>query len=61
MDATGNIFDRNPKLRFLKRFVEINNILMAIMGFILLYFRTGISPHKTPSKPVSTPLEGAMI
>lgn len=29
--------------------------------FILLYFRTGISPHKTPSKPVSTPLEGAMI
>ena len=35
MDATGNIFDRNPKLRFLKRFVEINNILMAIMGFIL--------------------------
>ena len=28
---------------------------------ILLYFRTGISPHKTPSKPVSTPLEGAMI
>ena len=27
----------------------------------LLYFRTGISPHKTPPKPVSTPLEGAMI
>ena len=27
----------------------------------LLYFRTGISPHKTPSKPVSTPLERAMI
>ena len=35
MDTAGNIFDRNPKLRFLKRFVEINNILMAIMGFIL--------------------------
>lgn len=35
MDTTGNIFDRNPKLRFLKKFVEINNILMAIMGFIL--------------------------
>ena len=31
------------------------------ISFILLYFRTGISPHKTPSKPVSTPLEGAMI
>lgn len=30
-------------------------------SFILLYFRTGISPHKTPSKPVSTHLEGAMI
>ena len=29
--------------------------------YLLLYFRTGISPHKTPSKPVSTPLEGAMI
>jgi len=33
----------------------------TIQAFILLYFRTGISPHKTPSKPVSTPLEGAMI
>jgi len=30
-------------------------------AFILLYFRTGILRHKTPSKPVSTPLEGAMI
>ena len=30
-------------------------------SYYLLYFRTGISPHKTPSKPVSTPLEGAMI
>ena len=28
--------------------------------FILLYFRTGISPHKAPSKPVST-LSRAMI
>ena len=35
--------------------------LVIGLGFILLYFRTGISPHKTPSKPVSTPLEGAMI
>ena len=35
MDTASNIFDRNPKLRFLKKFVEINNILMAIMGFIL--------------------------
>ena len=37
--------------------------LMVLHHFLydLLYFRTGISPHKTPSKPVSTPLEGAMI
>ena len=28
--------------------------------FILLYFRTGISPHEAPSKPVST-LSRAMI
>ena len=33
----------------------------ATTSLYLLYFRTGISPHKTPSKPVSTPLEGAMI
>ena len=30
------------------------------IDFILLYFRTGISSHKTPSKPVST-LSRAMI
>ena len=35
--------------------------VVCLPQFILLYFRTGISPHKTPSKPVSTPLEGAMI
>ena len=34
---------------------------LATATLYLLYFRTGISPHKTPSKPVSTPLEGAMI
>ena len=39
----------------------IGVIIPPSIPFILLYFRTGISPHKTPSKPVSTPLEGAMI
>ena len=34
---------------------------LATAALYLLYFRTGISPHKTSSKPVSTPLEGAMI
>jgi len=43
-------------------FSQVIKIVLAYLScFILLYFRTGISPHKTPSKPVSTPLEGAMI
>ena len=54
-----------PDLAALKRkWVQqglIWGIWLAIAYYILLYFRTGISPHKTPSKPVSTPLEGAMI
>ena len=46
---------------------EVERVLMecghyeVAKAYILLYFRTGISSHKTPSKPVSTPLEGAMI
>lgn len=30
-----SIFERNPKLAPLKKFIEINNMLMALMGFIL--------------------------
>ena len=40
---------------------NLSLVLGLLVAFILLYFRTGISPHKAPSKPVSTPLEGAMI
>ena len=42
-----------------KGFITV--LMMVLISISLLYFRTGISPHKTPSKPVSTPLEGAMI
>ena len=47
----------NPALRGF----EAGPRALATAALYLLYFRTGISPHKTPSKPVSTPLEGAMI
>ncbi len=39
---TQSIFERNKYLAPLKKFVEINNILMAIMGFILFSVMTVI-------------------
>ena len=36
-----------------------NEFIEKAVNFYVDYL--GISPHKTPSKPVSTPLEGAMI
>lgn len=35
MVSKDNVFDRIPQLHFLKKFIKINNIFMAIMGFIL--------------------------
>ncbi len=37
-----NIFERNKKLAPLRKFVQINNILMALMGFILFSVMTVI-------------------
>ena len=44
-----------------QHWLDVDVSSRAWFAFNLLYFRTWISPHKTPSKPVSTPLEGAMI
>ncbi len=61
IEAYDRFAAENLKIKEPKKCPSVRSRNEILDFLYLLYFRTGISPHKIPSKPVSTPLEGAMI